>query len=201
MIKLIKTICVVMVIMTISSIASFNSECKQISNKVLRFHVLANSNSQEDQDLKIKVRDSVLEFSETLFEKADSKESAINIASTHLSDIIQRAQNEVYANGYDYTVNGCVTNMYFNTRVYDNYTLPAGKYDTVRLTIGNGEGKNWWCVMFPMLCVPCAEKSIGLDDVLNEDELDIVEGGEKYEIKFKIVEIYEGLADWISTHF
>lgn len=201
MIKLIKTVCAVMAIMTISSIANFSYDCKGISNKILRFHVLANSNSQEDQDLKIKVRDAVLEYSETLFENADSKADAIDIASTHLSDIIQVAQNEVYANGYDYTVNGCVTNMYFNTRVYDSYTLPAGKYDAVRLTIGSGEGKNWWCVMFPMLCVPCAENDSDLDDVLNDDELDIVEGGEKYELKFKIVEIYESLSDWVSNLF
>ena len=196
--RLFKALCAAFLISSIISTVTFANECKDISNKVLRFHVLANSDSEDDQSLKIKVRDAVLEYSKELFDKADSKESTIGIAADNIDGIIATAQNEVYKNGYDYKVSGYITKMYFTTREYDAYTLPAGKYDAVRLLIGSGKGKNWWCVMFPMLCVPCAENKTELDDVLNSDEMDIVESGEKYEIKFKIVEIYQGIMSWLE---
>ena len=139
-----------------------------------------------------------MEYSEELFANADSKESAESIAADHINDIVETAQKEVFANGYSYEVKGCITKMYFTTRKYENFTLPAGQYDAVRLLIGKGDGHNWWCVMFPMLCVPCAEKQASLDDVLDENEVDIVEGGDEYEFKFKIVEIFESIADWIN---
>lgn len=196
--KLIKAAAVAFVITTVISMIDFTAECRDISDKVLRFHILANSDTQEDQDLKLKVRDAVLEYSEELFANADSKESAESIAADHINDIVETAQKEVFANGYSYEVKGCITKMYFTTRKYENFTLPAGQYDAVRLLIGKGDGHNWWCVMFPMLCVPCAEKQASLDDVLDENEVDIVEGGDEYEFKFKIVEIFESIADWIN---
>ena len=91
--------------------------------------------------------------------------------------------------------------MYFSTRQYDSITMPAGDYDAVRVLIGTGEGQNWWCVMFPPLCLPVAQDHKQLADVLNASQMDIVEGGVKYEIKFKVVEWFEQIKATIESWF
>ena len=106
--------------------------------------VLANSDSQEDQALKLKVRDRVLEYSEGLFQNAQTREEAEALAAAHLQELCQAAQDEVYRQGYDYPVKAEITNMFFDTREYETVTLPAGCYDALRITIGEAEGHNWW---------------------------------------------------------
>ena len=138
-----KALCIAFVLTVFYSVIPFEAECNEISNEVFRIHILANSDSQADQSLKLKVRDEILAFSEGLFESADSKEEAENIVRENMDEIIAVAQKKVYDEGYRYKVNAELTNMYFTTRYYEQFTMPSGMYDALRVTIGEGEGKNW----------------------------------------------------------
>lgn len=174
----------------------FTAQCEEIPENILRLHILANSDSEEDQNLKIKVRDHILRESTELFENADNKKEAVHITKTNLKKIVNNAQQYVYSLGYDYKVRGeIVQDMYFNTREYDSYTLPAGRYDAFRIIIGEGEGHNWWCVMFPPMCFSMAEENSDLTQVLTDEQLEITENKPKYEYKLKIVEIYNELKE------
>lgn len=189
----IKSTCIAFVLAVIYSIIPFQAECSQISDEVFRLHILANSDLDEDQNLKLKVRDRVLEYTEDLFKKAQSKEEAESLISDNLQSIADTAYDEVLRNGYDYTVSAEITNMYFTTRYYENYTLPSGMYDALRITIGKGEGHNWWCVMYPSICISSVEEQDSkAKDVFDEQQYDIVKN-EQYEYKFKIVELFEKL--------
>lgn len=181
-------------IFTISfSLMGFNYECEQISKSVLRLHVLANSDSEEDQNLKLAVRDKIIESSAHILDDSNDLENAEETVGKRLKFFEGIAQQVIYEHGYDYIAKAELLNMHFNTRHYENITLPAGNYDALRITIGEGKGKNWWCVMFPPMCLPAAEKSKELAQVLDEDQLEIVEGGSKYEIKFKFIEFIRGI--------
>ena len=180
------------------TMTGFSGQCEAIENQVFRFHVLANSDSQEDQALKLKVRDRVLEYSEGLFQNAQTREEAEALAAAHLQELCQAAQDEVYRQGYDYPVKAEITNMFFDTREYETVTLPAGCYDALRITIGEAEGHNWWCVMFPPMCLPAAEESQELNDVLSESQMEVVENGDKYQVKFFAVELFEKVKNWFQ---
>ncbi len=181
----------------------FNTQCEDIPNHVIRLHILANSDSEQDQSLKIKLRDYILYNSRSLFEKAENKREAEHIVTTNLDKILKNAQGYVNSLGYDYKVSGKLEdNVYFSTRRYESFTLPAGNYTALRITIGKGQGHNWWCVMFPPLCFSAAEKHDGkqLSDVLSEDEYNITQNSEQYEYKFKIAEIYNDIKNFIKSH-
>lgn len=193
-----KSLCVAFVLTVIFSMLPFETECKEISNEVFRLHILANSDAESDQELKLKVRDKVLEYTESLFENSHSKEETENAVSDNLQEICNVALKEVRNNGYDYGVTAEITNMYFTTRYYDSYTLPSGMYDALRITIGSGEGHNWWCVMYPSVCISSEEnQDKAAKEALNENQYDIVKN-EQYEYKFKIVEIFEKICSYFS---
>ena len=195
---LIKSACVAFVLTLIYSIIPFQAECADISEEVFRLHILANSDSEEDQNLKLKVRDRVLEYTENLFEEATSKEEAQNVISDNLQSISNIAYKEVLDNGYSYAVKAEITNMYFTTRYYENYTLPSGMYDAIRITIGDGNGKNWWCVMYPSICISTEEEQDEkAKEVFDEQQYDIVKN-EQFQYKFKIVEIFEKICECFS---
>lgn len=197
----IKSICIAFVLTVLYSVIPFQAECKEISNEVLRFHILANSDSNSDQLLKLKVRDKVLEYSENIFDKATSKLEAESLVKEKLNDITKVAQNEVFANGYNYSVKTELVNMYFNTRYYDNFTMPAGKYDAIRITIGNGKGHNWWCVMYPSLCLSASmDSKEKAEKTFTDNQCEIIENSENenIEYKFKIVEVFQNLCSKIS---
>lgn len=195
---LFKSLCCAVVISCLLSMTGFCGACKDIQDEVLRLHILANSDSEDDQKLKLYVRDGLLEYTEELFKNSKNKEQSKQTALENLDNIKQKAQSLIYEYGYDYSVDAYITNMQFNTRVYENFTLPAGNYDALRIVIGEGKGKNWWCVIYPALCVPSAEGD-ELNSVLNEDEQDIVSKSEQYEVKFKIVEIFENICNWFTN--
>ena len=179
----------------------FAKDCEEIRRKVVRLHVLANSDSEEDQALKLKVRDTVTETAAGLFDTAENADEALKVAEERLPEILAAAQQRVYDEGDTYPVGAEMTRMYFTTRTYESGTLPAGMYDAVRITIGEGAGKNWWCVVFPPICVPAASEHKELSDVLDEEQVDIVTQPQKYEVKFKIVEWWEGLTHQIGEWF
>ncbi len=189
-----------LILSMVFSMMGFSYICNNIENKVLRLHVLANSDSAEDQDLKLKVRDKVLEYSGDIFSLANTKDEAEKITSEKIDEIRNVALEEIHNLGYDYDVKVELTNMYFNTRHYENVTLPAGRYDALRIIIGSGKGKNWWCVMFPSMCIPAAtEEQKDLSKVLNEEEIELVENEEKYEVKFKCIEAFEYMKDYLEN--
>lgn len=190
-----KSILLGFILTLLISVTGFKAQCESIEKKVLRLHVIANSDSQEDQDLKLKVRDRILNYSESVFTDASNKNEAEIIINRNLKEIENIAQNEVYLNGYSYQVKVELSNTHFNTRIYKDVTLPAGNYDALKVIIGEGRGKNWWCVMFPPMCLPAAEEKEELSEVLDDSELEIVSDGTKYELKFKVVEIFENLKD------
>ena len=181
----------------ISSFSVFASDCAEIRESVLRLHILANSDSEEDQALKLAVRDRILSIDNKLFGNAENLEAAEQAAVRRLTLLRETALDEIRRQGYDYDVKVELANMYFTTREYEKYTLPAGYYDAVRITIGEGKGHNWWCVLYPPLCLPAAESDTKIDDVLDDDEVKIVEGKTKYKYSFAAVEIVEGIKNYL----
>ena len=138
----VKSACIAFVLVVIYSLIPFQAQCDNISNDVFRLHILANSDSDHDQSVKLKVRDRVLEYSKGLFESAKSKQEAESLVSSNLDNITRVAQNELKDLGCDQTVKAEIKKMYFTTRYYDSYTLPSGMYDALRITIGSGKGHN-----------------------------------------------------------
>ncbi len=184
-----------------TSFTTFGKESVQIRESVLRLHILANSDSEQDQDLKLKVRDRILSSADELFYNVDSKENAVDAAIAKSSWIEAIAQDEVIQNGYDYDVSVEICEMYFDTRYYKDLTMPAGRYDALRITIGEAEGENWWCVMYPPLCLPLATEPQSIDDELTEQQQEIVEGEVTYTAQFAFVEFFESIFDKISSFF
>ena len=160
----------------------------EVRSETLRLHIIANSDSEEDQSLKLKVRDAVLESTGELFAEVSGKTEAVTAAKYSSDDIKLIAETVIKENGFDYDVQVEVTEMWFETRSYDGFTLPAGDYDAVRIIIGEGEGKNWWCVMYPALCIPGAEESI---EKYGNNSGFIT--GSSIEIRFKIIEFIENI--------
>lgn len=178
----------------LSTFTGFMYDCKEIRQSVFRLHILANSNTIADQSLKLKVRDKILEETGDIFTNVKSSNEAKKIANKNLSKIVNIAQREVYKNGYNYKVNAYVCNMYFDTRDYETFSLPAGMYDALRITIGEANGNNWWCVLYPSICLPSASSKESLDkSSLSKSQKDIIEKPQKFKAEFKIVEIYESI--------
>lgn len=161
-------------------------ECQSIRSDVLRLHVLANSDSAADQQLKYRVRDAVLSECAGLFGSELSAEEAANIARQNISAITAAAEREIAAAGADCSVRVEVGESYFDTRTYGDATLPAGRYEAVRVILGEGEGTNWWCVMFPPMCVSACTDRTQLEQVLDENEMSLVENG--YDVRLWCVE-------------
>ena len=153
----------------------------KLAGKLTRLHVLANSDSEEDQALKLKVRDAVLE--------ASAGERILDAAL--LEQLEQAAQAEVFRNGYTYPVTVTREYCYFDTRVYETFSLPAGYYDAVRVVIGDGAGKNWWCVIYPPLCAGMCEQdweTVAREAGLTEEEIGFICEKEGYVIRFQLVD-------------
>lgn len=175
----------------IYSTISFDSQCDDIRQNVLRLHVIANSDSARDQELKCTVRDELLKSGTFAVGTSQNKHQAQKAIENNLSSLQHKAQQKVYDCGFGYDVKVETGKSYFPTKQYDDITLPAGYYDAVKVIIGQGQGQNWWCVMFPCLCIPAATKNeINLEDILEEEQMKIVKKNEKYEVRFWLVEKY-----------
>lgn len=183
---------VALIICGVLNINAFSQQCESIREKMLRMHVVANSDSEEDQQLKLKVRDAVLSAGKEIFDGSITSSEAQEKITPHIDYLENVALETIKNEGFDYGVEITVENEYFNTRTYDNIvTLPAGYYNAIKVIIGEGKGQNWWCVMFPPMCLPTAVAECEISDVLTEDETEIVTETEKYKFKFKIVEFFE----------
>jgi stage II sporulation protein R len=164
-------------LMVTTMFTTYQSACaaEKLSGGVLRLHILANSDSESDQALKLKVRDAILVYTQELFANAASKEQAQEIARKNLAQMEAVAEQVLRENGCEYKVTAHVEHTYFPTREYGNgQRLPAGFYDALRLEIGAAQGHNWWCILYPSLCLGSS--------------IEPVAGARNFQIKFKIVE-------------
>jgi stage II sporulation protein R len=161
----------------------------ELSEQLVRLHVVANSDSEADQTLKLKVRDRTLNAAAPLLESADSAEAAAAILAENLRYLEMVAGEEIAKNGYDYPVRATVAEEDFPTRDYDGFSLPAGRYEALRLTIGDGAGRNWWCVVLPPLCDAASRGSIA-GAGLSDRGVALISDGGKTKVKFKCVELW-----------
>lgn len=168
----------------------------KITDNVMRLHILANSDSDEDQSMKLKVRDKMLEICPELFDGRDINDAS-SIAQEKLEQIVNSASEIIKNEGKNYSVDAKITDMYFDERKYDNFTMPAGCYTALRIEIGEAKGRNWWCVMYPPLCLPAAEDEAY--DYFTNDECDMLKNPRKYEIKFKILDIADKIKERSSN--
>ena len=183
----------------INALSYVSAISNNISKSVFRLHVIANSNTDLDQSLKYIVRDNVLSFINSTY-SANTKEELIS--SLDLNSIKDVAQKAVYDNGFSYPVSVELGNFEFPTKTYGDISLPAGFYDSLRIKIGNAEGKNWWCVMFPPLCfvditsgiVPDSSKEF-LQKSLDKEGFELISGNSnEIKLKFKIVELFQNIS-------
>lgn len=176
----------------------FAASCETLPENVVRLHVVANSNSAGDQAVKLKVRDAVLEEASRWCGDAKDREQVNAALCVHLDSIRQAAEEALRENGVSDRVSVQVTDQYFPTREYEEFSLPAGTYRALRVTIGEGRGKNWWCVVFPALCLPAAGDREEALSILPEGQREAVTHPQKYRVKFKAVELYEELRAWME---
>ena len=174
----------------IAYVQPFIKTSESISDSVFRLHILANSDNSDDQALKLKVRDAVLAEGCSIFENCETLEEVLLTCNEHIDYFKSIAEKCIEDNGYDYDVNAYVDKEYFNTRQYDNITLPSGIYNALKIEIGEGKGHNWWCVMFPAICLPTVSED-EINEILSDEEIALINGNSKYDVRFKIVEIYE----------
>ena len=178
----------------------FAASCAELPENVVRLHVIANSDTRSDQAVKEKVRDAVLLEAAKWYGDAATMEEASALLCVHLEALQAAANETLRENGAKEKAVVQVTDQYFPTREYDSFTLPAGTYRTLLVTIGEGKGKNWWCVVFPSLCLPAAEdKPQDVLSALPEAQRDVVEHPQRYKIKFKAVELFEELKQWLTS--
>ena len=168
-------------------------EQQELADSVIRFHVIANSDTDEDQALKLAVRDRVLEEAEGLYPEGATLEQAQAALEGHLNTLAAAGRAVVEEQGYDYPVSARLEDCWFPTKEYEDFALPAGNYTALRVTIGEGKGQNWWCVAFPPLCLGAASETV--DQALEAgyftpDQGALVTGdGEQYVLKFKAMEL------------
>ena len=180
----------IIVTLMISCFINIKSTYDDLQKNVLRMHILANSDTHEDQALKLKVRDALLQNTDVIFNDCSNIDDAeYNV--TQKMDLIKDIANKVVLdNGYNYPVKVELVNMSFDDRTYDNITMPSGLYDAIRITIGKAEGHNWWCVMYPPMCVNAV--SIGdSSNYFDKSTMEVLENHDKYKLKLKILEWLE----------
>ena len=172
-----------------------------LQQKMIRLHVIANSNTQEDQELKLEVRDCVLERATALLEQSSDMLDAQVRLENALPAIETAAQEEIYVQGYDYTVSARLEQTEFPTKLYDGFSLPSGEYLALRVVIGEGAGENWWCVVYPPLCMTAATdlQKTALTMGLGEEDISLMtEENTGYVLKFRSLELWENLRQWLQ---
>lgn len=184
---------------SICAISYAQNVSTDIANSVFRLHVLANSDREEDQNLKLMVRDKLLDYMNSICSNCNSKQEAISLVEENKDTFQQIAIDTIKEQGYSYSVKINIGNFEFPTKNYGDISLPAGYYDALRVEIGEAKGQNWWCVMFPPLCfvdvssgiVPDESKEL-MENNLSEEEFALVSQEENNEIqfKFKLLEFF-----------
>lgn len=179
------------------SCSYFAGGVKSVREDVVRLHILANSDSSVDQSVKLKVRNALLNKNNSLLKGGITTENAKEYFNNNKAELLKTAKAVLTENGFNYNVELTLEEEYFETRAYGNMIFPAGEYTAIKVILGEGKGQNWWCVMFPPLCIPAAD-GVEADetktaDYLTESGEKIINGGNKYIVKFKLLEWYEKL--------
>lgn len=187
-----------LILSIVLSTVSFAFACENIRENVLRLHVLAASDSEEDQQLKLKVRDALLKEGADIFDGSVNIENAARKIVPKIPRLEETAERIIRENGLDYDVKITLKKEFFATRTYEKITLPAGKYLALRVVIDSGKGHNWWCVMFPALCLPAARANTDVEAILGEKGTRLVSKNPKYEPRFKIIEIIEEIKNSVK---
>ena len=174
-----------------------------LADKVIRLHVIANSDSEEDQALKLQVRDRVLAEAADLFAQGYSVEEASAAITQTLPQLAQAGADEVRAQGYAYPVSASLEEgVWFPTKEYEDFSLPRGEYTALRVVIGDGGGQNWWCVVFPPLCLGSVTETVeeaAATGTLSEGDVALMTGeSEGYVVKFKAIELWEEFRGWVE---
>ncbi|MEG2537593.1 MAG: stage II sporulation protein R [Hydrogenoanaerobacterium sp.] len=185
------------------SFTSFASACGAVRDETIRLHILANSDTDADQALKLMVRDAVLAEADKAFGKSTTKEEALLNAQAGMGEIISTAEDILRNNGCNDAVRAELTNMFFTTRQYGSVVMPAGRYDAVRVYIGEGKGRNWWCVMFPPMCLPAAKAGASVSEKSPQQlaaEAVLIEAKPEYKAKLAAVELYEKLKEKLHKY-
>ena len=193
--------CVLVLCVAICNILPIHGE-EKIYESVVRLHVLANSDSDEDQELKLKVRDAILAYVSPRVIDSKSREDAIKILQGELVSIEDIAKSVVLEQGYEYTVQVTLTLEDYPTRNYESLSFPSGEYVSLRVLIGEAEGQNWWCVLFPPLCLSAASDKVSNEEAfiavgLNSDQYKIITESEDatYYLRFKILEAIKSVGN------
>ncbi len=189
---------------TISAISYASTISNNLSNEVLRLHVIANSNSEEDQALKYKVRDSLLNYMTILCNNTTNKEDSLKLVTDNLKNFKEIAEQTILENGFSYSVHISIGNYEFPTKNYADISLPAGMYDALKVEIGTAAGENWWCVMFPPLCFSSndsdgtlsTKSSEVLENTLSNEEYSLISEDDSSTVyfKFKLIELFSTLS-------
>ena len=171
---------------------------KEIAEKILRFHVIANSDSREDQELKLKVRDAVGLYMKDQMKEVTNRKEAEETANANLKKIEKVAEDVIAKEGRSYTVNAFIGPVDFPVKTYGAYSFPAGTYEAVEVVIGEGAGKNWWCVMYPNMCfegsvyeVVDGKSEKVLKDTLSETEYQSLMEEKNYKISWKWLDFWD----------
>ena len=215
-VRIIKARLVILILSLIAIISimsiSIKNEADKIDNvsesykeKLIRFHVIANSDTEEDQELKLKVSDEIISYLQPKLENSSSIEESEKIITSEYDNLQSISRETIIDNGYEYDVKVGIEYSNFPTKQYSNVILPAGEYKALKVVIGEGKGKNWWCVMFPPLCFVDEENGVidkstdeNLQSVLDEEEYNLIttknkEEGNVVKFKFKIVEVVKDM--------
>lgn len=183
----------VLIVCALCSFLPVNGEA-EIYDKTVRLHVIANSDSEHDQSVKLYVRDAILKEIEALTKSASSAEEAAAVIDSKIGYIRDKAKLALSEIGEDIDVNVTLSEEYYPVREYEGFCLPAGEYTSLRILLGEANGKNWWCVLYPELCTNAAQAGESIVKTgFSKDQIDILTGGEKpqYRLKFKILEFFQ----------
>ncbi len=179
------------------SMTQFSALCDDLRENVLRLHIIANSDSKADQDLKLKIRDEILRETGNVFLDAKTLTQAESETKKSLTKFEKIANRVIKQNGFNYKAQVSLGDCFFETRNYETFSLPAGTYRSLIIKLGEAKGENWWCVIFPTVCIPAAIKG-NLRETVSSESANIAENSERYIIKFKAVEIYEKIKSKFS---
>lgn len=179
---------------TLTYSVTATSNLSDISEKIIRFHVVANSDDLHDQQLKLNVKDEIFEYISNITKNATTTEDANNIIEENLEKIQIISQNIVYINGYDYNVSVVIQNEFYPQKDYETFSLPSGYYNGLKINIGEAVGQNWWCVLFPPLC-----NQVAMDTKnLNSEEIDFLQTNPT-EFRFKFIDTYETIKYYLNS--
>ena len=181
--------------------AWLGAEQSALADQVIRLHVIANSDSREDQALKLAVRDRVLEAAEGLYPPDADLEQARAALEENLEALAAAGQAEVETRGYGYPVTARLERCWFPTKEYGDFALPAGTYEALRVVIGDGAGENWWCVAFPPLCLGAASETVdeaAQAGLFTDGQAKLIRQEEGYVLKFKCLELLGQLQGWLA---